>query len=169
MFTVSEHTLDVASPAARARLANLIGGGTLNRASHSAYQHGLAALIRVGPLGDVPLASKLVAVRFLEPVERDGVTTTGLRWEATGPAASFFPVLDANITLTPDGPDHTRLTIAAAYRPPLGPLGAALDRTLLHHLATATLHNLATSIVTALTATAPAPRANTSAQPQTDP
>ncbi len=37
----------------------------------------LDALIRVGPLGDAPLVSKLVAVRFLEPVEWAGVTTVG--------------------------------------------------------------------------------------------
>ncbi len=149
MFLASERTLDVPCHAARARLVNLVNGGGLNRASHTAYQKGLKALIRVGPLGDLPGTSKLVEVRFVEPVERDGVTTTGLRWEATGATAGLFPVLDANITLSPDG-DRTRLRLAGAYRPPLGRLGAGLDKAILHRIAAATIRALLTDVASAL-------------------
>jgi hypothetical protein len=90
MFLASERILDVPCHAARARLVNLVHGGGLNLASHAAYQHGLDGVIRVGPLGNKPGASKLVGVRFLDPVERDGVMMVGLRWEATGAAAGLF-------------------------------------------------------------------------------
>ena len=59
--------------AARARLVNLTHGNWLAAASGDAYEAGLAGLIRVGPFGDVPVASKLVRVRALEPVLRDDV------------------------------------------------------------------------------------------------
>ena len=70
MFLASERIIDVPWQAARARLVNLAEGGGLSRVSHSAYQRGLKGVIRVGPLGDVPGVSKLVAVRFLEPLDR---------------------------------------------------------------------------------------------------
>jgi len=136
--------------AAQTRLAELADRGGLNQVSRSAYDHGLRALIRVGPLGDLPGASKLVEVRFLEPVDRDGVTTVGLRWEATGPAAGLFPVLDANITLTADGDDRTKITFAGAYRAPLGRLGAGLDRAVMHRVADATIGALLSDLGAAL-------------------
>lgn len=136
--------------AAQARLVNLVNGGGLHHASHTAYQKGLKALIRVGPLRDLPGTSKLVQIAFLEPVERDGVTTTGLRWEATGATAGLFPVLDANITLSPEG-DRTRLSFAGTYRPPLGRLGAGLDKAILHRVATATIRALLADMASALT------------------
>ncbi len=156
MFIASRCIISLPAATTRARLANLVTGGGLHRASHTAYSSGLDALIRVGPLGDTPLISKLVAVRFLEPVERDGVTTTGLRWEATGPAAGLFPVLDANLTLTPHGEDRTELALTGTYRAPFGRVGAALDRALLHRLATMTAAALLTELANAITSPAAA-------------
>ncbi len=121
----------------------------LNRASHTAYQDGLEALMRVGPLGDLPGTSKLVEVSFAEPVDRDGVLTTGFRWEATGATAGLFPVLDANISLAPQG-DRTRLAFAGTYRPPLGRLGAGLDQAVLHRVAAATIRALLAGIASSL-------------------
>jgi hypothetical protein len=45
------------------------------------------------------------------------------------------------------------------YRPPLGALGAGLDRVLLHKVATATVHSLMTNMASALEGIAPAPDA----------
>lgn len=167
VFIAAQRILNLPCPAARARLVKLIEGGGLNRASRTAYQDGLQAVIRVGPLGDVPGASKLVSVRFLEPIERDGVTTMGLRWEATGATAGLFPVLDANLTLTPEGDDRTQLTCTGTYRAPLGRFGAALDRALLHHLATTTISALLTGLATAITH--PATAAGTHPDPALSP
>ncbi len=162
MFIASQQTIDLPYATARARLASLVDSGGVRRASHAAYQHGLDALIRVGPLGDGPVVSKLVAVRFLEPVERDSVTTVGLRWEATGPAAGLFPALDANLTLAPGGEHQAQLALTGTYRAPFGRLGAALDRALLHRVATMTAATLLTELASAITspaiATQPHPR-----------
>ncbi len=158
MFASHEMTLALAFPVARARLSALTGEGWLGRRSAEAYADGLAGLTRVGPFGAVVGASKLVRVSLLDPVPRDDQVVVPLRWEATGPAGRLFPVLDANLVLTP-GPDadHCVLALMGAYRPPLGAAGAALDRVLLSRAATATIRSLLTSIGESLRPPGPAP------------
>ena len=150
MFIASERSVDVPLSTACPRLAELADRGGLTPACRSAYDQGLGILTRVGPFGGTLGASKLVEVRCLEPVDRGGVTTVGLRWEATGPAAGLFPVLDANITLAADGAGRTKITFTGAYRAPLGRLGAGLDRTVMHHVAEATIGALLADLATAL-------------------
>jgi hypothetical protein len=82
-----------------------------------------------------------------------------MRWEATGVTGGLFPVMDANITLTTEDGEATQMTLTAVYRPPLGALGAGLDRVLLHKVATATVHSLMTNMASALEGIAPAPDA----------
>ena len=65
-----------------------------------------------------------------------------IRWEATGPGGGLFPVLDADLTMAPDGERATIVTLAGAYRPPLGTVGAALDRMILSRVASATIRAL---------------------------
>jgi hypothetical protein len=170
MFVAHELVLDISSQAAQARLANLAYGDGLSDASQAAFEDGLTSMIRVGPLGDLPGASKLVRVRFLDPVYHDDAMRLGLRWEATGITSGLFPVLDANITLTPTGAHTTRLALAGAYRPPLGRLGAKLDRAILNQVAATTVRLLLRNVANALanpataadrhygTALGPAPR-----------
>jgi hypothetical protein len=136
---------------------NLTHGGWLAAASDGAYADGLAGLIRVGPFGAVPAASKLVSVRLLEPVPRGEVMVLPLRWEATGVTGRLFPVLDADLTMTPAGAGQTLLTLNGAYRPPLGGIGAGLDRVVLRRAAAATIGSLLTRIADALASRAPAP------------
>src|SRR5215470_4476255 len=139
MFVTHDITLGVGFGVAQARLANLVHGSWLSGASQAAYKAGLARAIRVGPFGDMPGASKLVQVRFLDPVYHPEAMTVGLRWEATGPAGGLFPVLDADISLAREGEQKTRLALIGAYRPPLGHFGAGLDRAILNRVATATI------------------------------
>jgi hypothetical protein len=96
---------------------------------------GVSARSRVGPFGEVPGASKLVQVRFLEPVYQTESVTVGLRWEAIGLSGGLFPVLDADISLARDGEQMTRLALVGAYRPPFGRLGAGLDGAILNRVA----------------------------------
>jgi hypothetical protein len=158
MFVADEIMLDIGWPAAQARLVNLARRGGLSGASRAAYADELSAVIRVGPFGDAAGASKLVRVRFLDPVCRDDVMTLALRWEAAGVSGALFPVLDADITLTPAGQQATRLALVGSYRAPLGGLGAGLDKAILHRVATATiralLRNVADSLVSPGTAAA---------------
>jgi hypothetical protein len=159
MFVSDQRVLMVGIGAARARLANMVDSGWLDGASQAVYQGSIDHLVRVGPFGNLPGASRLVRVQFLDPVDRDDCVTVGMRWEATGVTGGLFPVMDANIKLTAEGGEATQMTLTAVYRPPLGALGAGLDRVLLHKVATATVHSLMTNMARAMEGTAPAPDA----------
>ena len=152
MFAGEETVLGLPFPVARARLGALTHGGWLSSTSEAAYADGLAGLIRVGPFGAVLGASKLVSVLLLEPVPRDDQMVLPVRWEATGAAGRLFPVLDANLVLSPGDAQTSVLKLTGAYRPPLGALGASLDRILLHRAAAATIRALLTSVADSLIA-----------------
>jgi hypothetical protein len=154
MFIGRELMVHAECGAVQARLAQIASASGLASASQAAYQDGLTQLIRVGPFGDTPGVAKLVAVRVLDPVYREDLMTVALRWEATGAAGGLFPVLDANISLSPAGERSTRLALTGSYRPPLGRIGAALDEAILHRVAAATIHALLHSIASALTSPA---------------
>lgn len=151
--------LEVGFAAAQAGLANLAHDSTLLTASRDAYGEGLT-VVRVGPMGATGL-SKLVEVQYRDLVKRDDTAVLTLRWDATGAGGALFPALDADITLTPDGEDATVMRLDGAYRPPLGGLGAGLDRALLHRVAMATIadfiERIAAAIVQFAPSAAPAP------------
>jgi hypothetical protein len=144
MFIAEQVGLEISVAAAAARLSNLISDSSLVQASHEAWTEGHA---RVGP---IPGLWKLVTVRYLEPAQQGTTTTVGVRWEATGIAGRAFPVLDANLTLTPDQQQAAILSLHGTYRPPGGQIGAELDRAVLHHLAQATLRSFLTRVADAI-------------------
>ena len=74
-----------------------------------------------------------------------------LRWQATGPGVALFPALDADLALTPAGEHASRLSLAGACRPPLGPVGAGLDRAIFHQVAQATIRSLLARVADTLT------------------
>jgi hypothetical protein len=150
MFVSDDRGLPVSFAVASSRLEELARGRLLNGLSERVYRGGVEHLLRVGPAGAVPGASRLVRVRFTSPVHRDGEMTVALRWEATGSGGGLFPALDADIQLTDDGGDRTRVTLTGSYRPPLGALGDKLDRMLLRAVALATIKALLTQIAAAL-------------------
>jgi len=138
MFASGQQAIDVPFSTARCRLAILMRGDWLSKASDEVYQRSADDLLRVGPFGDKPGASRLVRVQFTDPSYRDDAMRVGLRWEAIGVTGGLFPALDADIVLTADG-KRTGVTLTGTYRPPLGSLGAGLDRLLLRKVATATI------------------------------
>lgn len=143
VFVSAETVVNVAFDVARARLAGL-AGGWLAGASRDAYTEGGRGLARVGPAGSVPGLSRLVEVRFRDLVVHEGSAVMTLRWEAAGVGGALFPVLDADLRLapneeSPNGEPATTVTVVGVYRPPLGALGAALDRAGLHLVALATV------------------------------
>jgi hypothetical protein len=147
MFVGDEVVLDVSFIVARARLANLTRGGLLVSASEDAYDLGITGLARVGALG----LSRVVEVQARELTERDGSAGLAIRWEVTGPGGGLLPALDADVTLVPAGDQATLLTLAGAYRPPLGSLGQALDRAILHRVAAATIRNFLGRVAAGIT------------------
>jgi len=104
----------------------------------------------------VPGLSKLVRVQVLPAVQRGAVIVLALRWEATGAGGRLFPVLDANITLLPDGEQAALLGLEGVYRPPAGAAGAWLDRAVLHRFADATIRSFLHRIADAISDPAPA-------------
>jgi hypothetical protein len=149
MFVSDERALAVSYSVAAERLARVPASGWPGTLSQAVYAGGVEYLMRVGPSGAVPAASRLVRVRFTQPNYHDGMTTLGLRWEATGVAGLLFPALDADIRLDADG-DTARVTLTASYRPPLGVLGAELDRVLMRTVAMATIRTLLNRVAEAL-------------------
>ena len=150
MFVSDERVVAVSFGVAAARLATLAHGGWLRTFSETVYDGGVEYLLRVSPLGRVPGASRLVRVRFAQPVYRDGTMTVGMRWEATGVTSGLFPALDADIRLSDDAGQSVRVTLTGSYRPPLGAVGAELDRLVLRTVATATIRTLLGRVAAAL-------------------
>jgi hypothetical protein len=70
-------------------------------------------------------------------------------------------VLDADITLISAGEQTTRLALAGSYRPPLGRLGANLDRAILNRVATATIRALLRNVADALVSRSTAAESDT--------
>ncbi len=151
MFVTDQVRLPVGITAARARLANLAHGDSLLAAARDAYDDQGTALVRVGPASPAPGLSRLVRVHYLELVEHGDAVVLTFRWEATGPGGTLFPALDADITLTPEGADATLLTLNGAYRPPLGTIGAGLDRAILHRVGDATIRAFVQQLGDAIT------------------
>jgi len=144
MFVGDEVRLDVGFAVARERLLRLSEDGALLGASDDAY-----ATARVGVAG----VSKLVRVQARELSWADLSAGIALRWEATGPGGGLFPVLDANLTLTPapGSGAGSVLELAGVYRPPLGLVGQALDRAVLHRIAAATVRRFLAWVAAQLT------------------
>jgi len=147
VFVGDEVLLNVGFGSARAKLARLAKGGLLLSTSDDAYEYGTVGLARVGAGG----LFKVVRVQTHELAEAGGSARWAIRWEAAGAGGRLFPVLDADISLTPAGDQATLLTLTGSYRPPFGPVGAALDRALLHRVAAATVRNFLAGVAARIT------------------
>lgn len=139
--------MQVSAAVAAARLTSLIEADSLATLSQDAWHEGAT---RVGPAGAVPGLSKIVRVRFLEPIRRGALTVFPLRWEAAGVSERLFPVLDADIILVPDSDEATLIGLEGVYRPPAGQVGEVLDRVVLHRIASATIHSFLERITDAV-------------------
>ena len=109
---------------------------------------GLLAEVGVGPLG--ARLGRRVAVQLGKPVEFPSMTSLPLTWEPLG-MDGLFPRLEADLEVGPLGEDRTQLAISARYRPPLGVVGRAADRVLLHRVAEATVKDFLDRVGQAIT------------------
>ena len=150
MFIGAEVQLDLGFDAVQARLAYLVRGGLLPRASGGAYDQWQACLAQTGPWVTAVSMCPLAGVLVRDMVTRVDCATWTMRWEVTGPGGSLFPALDADITLTSAGVDVTMLAVCGAYRPPLGVLGIGLDRAITYQAADVMIQSFTVSIRTAI-------------------
>lgn len=81
-----------------------------------------------------------VEVEVHEPVRVSGRTVLPITWRAANRAA-FFPGMEADLELAPLGPGSSQLALTGRYTPPLGAVGRAADRALLHRVAEATVRD----------------------------
>ncbi|MGQ0670004.1 MAG: hypothetical protein ACT4PO_10085 [Actinomycetota bacterium] len=103
-----------------------------------AEDRGDRLLAEVGFGTDGRRIKKRVEITMETPIRITSKTILPITWRATG-ASRLFPSLDADIEVAVLGPSQTQLSISARYRPPLGALGKAIDRALLHRVAEATV------------------------------
>ncbi len=143
MFVGDEVRAEVSSAVAAARLASHPGRGSVILASHEAWTEVTASI------GSVPGVAMLADVYIRDPVQRGAITSFALRWVAISVAGPLFPLLDADISLAPDGHDATLIGLAGVYGPPAGS-ARTLDQAFLHRVATATVRSFLSRIATAL-------------------
>ena len=103
-----------------------------------AEDRGQRLLADVGFAMDTRRIDKEVEIEIGEPHRIPGVTTLPMAWRATG-TERLFPQLDADLEVAALGRERTQLSISARYRPPMGVVGRALDKALLHRVAEATV------------------------------
>jgi hypothetical protein len=107
----------------------------LLRAAEDRGQHLLAD---VGFEIDTRRVDKEVEISLGESVRIDGKASVPMTWHATA-ADRLFPQLDGDLEIAALGSERTQLSMNAQYRPPMGAVGRAVDRALLHRVAEATI------------------------------
>jgi hypothetical protein len=108
---------------------------------------GLLGEVGVGPRTRL---RRSVRIHLGEPVHYPSMTSLPLTWEPVG-LDGVLPQLDANLELGSLGEDRTQLAVSARYRPPLGVVGRAVDKVLLHRVAEATLKDFLDRLGEAIT------------------
>ena len=94
---------------------------------------------------------KQVQIELGKPFRLASKTVRPMEWRATG-AESLFPSLEADLEVAAMGGIRTQLSLNARYRPPLGPVGKVIDKTLLHRVAEATIKDFLDRLGDTLTA-----------------
>jgi hypothetical protein len=106
--------------------------------ANAAYREGEDLRDKIGVNRDHPVVAKTVQLVAGTPLRGEQQTTIPFAWEATG-TPGLFPKLDADLIVATIGPDLCQIAIRGTYAPPLGPLGRALDRAVLHRVAEASV------------------------------
>lgn len=104
----------------------------------AAYREGENLRDKIGVSRDHPVMAKTVQLVAGIPLRGGQQTTIPLAWEATG-TPGLFPKLDADLIVATVGPELCQIAMRGTYAPPLGPLGRALDRAVLHRVAEASV------------------------------
>jgi hypothetical protein len=147
MFIGDHVLLNVGFAAARTRLGKLAGGGLLRGACEHAYGETITGLADIaGAAG----ASQLAGVRPGDITETRGKAQLPVHWELTAREGTLFPVLDADLTLTPAGDQTTVFALTGVFRPPPGLVDAGLDREIVCWFAAAAIRVFLARLASAL-------------------
>ena len=118
-----------------------------------AGDHGarLSADVGIGPEGH--RVTKTVSIDVGDATRLGEKTVLPLIWRAAG-AEALFPVMEGDLEVAPLGPNRTQLAMSARYQPPLGPVGRAIDRAVMHRVAEATIKDFVDRVAAAIEARA---------------
>jgi hypothetical protein len=94
--------------------------------------------LKIGPHHWPALLTKTVEVSVGAMRTNGDVTLFAFSWRAAG-AGSVFPVLDADLEVSPLDDNRSELAVRGRYDPPGGPVGRGVDRLILHRVADATI------------------------------
>lgn len=118
----------------------IAGADGLGLIADAAYRRGEELAIGPNPTVAVPVDFSIGV-----PVVGSNSVAFPVSWRASG-ATQLFPHMDAELVLSPLA-DGTHLEFRGVYTPPMGPVGALLDRVALHRLAEATVRNFLERLV----------------------
>jgi hypothetical protein len=147
VFAADQVLVDTSFAAARRRLGRLAGDGVLLGAAEHAYGAGITGLAEAA--GPAARMTRLAGVRPADLIETPERARLGLRWEAIGSDGAVYPVLDADLTLTPAGEATTLLALAGVYRLG-GQPDAGLDPGIVRCLAAVTIRSFIARLACAL-------------------
>lgn len=143
MFVESVTEIEAPLPSVERRLKKLIS--QTDGADGVIYHSDGVLRARVGPKG----VTRQVALEVWGPEVHWYGVVYPFRWRAVG-ATKLFPELNADLVLSKDGPDRTKLTLRGTYEPPLGSVGRMADRALLSRVAEATVTDWVARLVAAV-------------------
>jgi hypothetical protein len=130
------------------RLRGLLAG--LGGMATAAYRDGEALRGRIGVGGSSELlVAKTVRIDVGLPRSSEVEMSVPIAWEATG-TPGLFPTMEGDIVISSLGDQLTQLTFRGSYMPPLGQLGRAIDRVLMHHIAEASVKDFVDRIASSL-------------------
>jgi len=103
-----------------------------------AGRRGELLLAEVGFGGEHARVETPVVIEIRPAMEFPSRLVLPIEWRPLS-ARNLLPKLDGDLEIAPLGPRRTHCSLSARYRPPLGIVGEALDRALLHRVAEATV------------------------------
>ena len=115
----------------------------------AAYREGeeIRARLKIG--GGDRRIGKTVTLHPGEPSRGPVETSIPIIWEATG-TPGLFPRMEGELVVADLGEGLTQVALRGSYEPPLGVVGRALDRTLFHRVAEASVKQFLDRIALAL-------------------
>jgi hypothetical protein len=109
----------------------------------------VAAALRVQVAGIEIGTNVAIRIHDIEEIAAEAgsppTTRIQIEWEAAK-AARWFPSMKAEFAVYPLTPTETQLDLQGRYEPPLGALGQAMDATILHRIAEASVHQFVRDI-----------------------
>lgn len=128
-------------------------GAWMAACADQAEDAGAELVVRIGPGGILAPARREVRVVVGPARRRADAVVVPIEWE-TIRLRGLFPRLEGDLEVAPLGQGRCRLTLSGQYSAPLGPLGAALDRRLLHKVAESTVRSFLAGVAGSVAAAA---------------